>query len=91
MRPSASAVASAATRKPAAATSRPIAAAFGYFAWIGYLTAPLPLLLLNLRAFKRSPQLAYHAWNATAWSLFVGVIRGTLAVISAWAGSWRRK
>jgi len=62
-------------------------AAVAYFAWLGYLTAPLPLLLLNLRAFRRRPQLAYHAWNATAWSLFIATVRGLLALAGAWSGT----
>jgi hypothetical protein len=61
-------------------------AAVGYFAWLGYLTAPLPLLLLNLRAFRRRQELAYHAWNATAWSVFVTVVRGLLGLVGTWTG-----
>lgn len=62
-------------------------AAMAYLAWLGYLTAPLPLLLLNLRAFRRRPQLAYHAWNATAWSLFVAAVRAVLALVGTWSGA----
>lgn len=62
-------------------------AAMAYFAWLGYLTAPLPLLLLNLRTFRRRPQLAYHAWNATAWSLFIAAVRAVLALAGTWSGA----
>lgn len=62
-------------------------AAAAYFAWLGYVTVPLPLLLLNLPAFRRRPKLAYHAWNATAWSLVVAAVRGGLVLAGAWSGT----
>jgi hypothetical protein len=74
-------------RVPAPRAGARLLAAVGYFAWLGYLTAPLPLLLLNLRAFRRYQELAYHAWNATAWSVFVTVVRAVLALAGTWSGA----
>ncbi|MGD9497217.1 MAG: hypothetical protein AB7Y46_13040 [Armatimonadota bacterium] len=62
-------------------------AAIGYFAWLGYVTAPFPLLLLNLPDFRRRPALAYHALNATAWSLFVLALRVLLIGAGIWASA----
>lgn len=74
-------------RAPRSGDGARLLAAMAYFAWLGYLTAPLPLLLLNLRAFRRRPQLAYHAWNATAWSMFIAAVRGVLALVGTWSGA----
>jgi len=58
-----------------------------YFAWLGYITAPLPLLLCNLQGFRSRPELAYHIFNATGWSLFVVALRALLIGAAMWAGA----
>jgi len=58
-----------------------------YFAWLGYVTALLPLLLLNLRAFRRREELAYQAYASTAWSVVVAAVNGMLLGIAVWAGT----
>ncbi len=60
-----------------------------YFAWLGYLTALLPLLLLNLRAFRRREDLAYHVFASVGWSLMVAAVNAVLLGIAIWAGAHR--
>jgi len=64
-----------------------VIAAICYFAWLGYITAPLPLLLRNLQGFRSRPELAYHIFNATGWSLFVVALRALLIGAAMWAGT----
>ncbi len=58
-----------------------------YFSWLFYLTALLPLLLLNLRTYRSRPSAAFHVYAATAWSLLIAAIRALLLVGSMWAGT----
>lgn len=59
-----------------------------YFSWLLYLTALLPLLLLNLRAYRSRPAATFHVYAATGWSLLIAAIRGLLLVGSLWAGTY---
>ncbi len=58
-----------------------------YFAWLGYLTALLPLLLLNLHAVRRREELAYNAYASVGWSLVVAAVNAVLLGASVWAGT----
>jgi len=58
-----------------------------YFAWLGYLTALLPLLLLNLRAFRRREELAYQVYASVGWSLIVAAVNAILLGLGVWAGT----
>jgi len=58
-----------------------------YFAWLGYLTALLPLLLLNLRALRRREELAYHVYASVGWSLVVAAVNAVLLGAAVWAGT----
>jgi len=68
------------------ALRRCIAAAC-YFAWLGYVTAPLPLLLLRLPRLPRSARLLRHLYSATAWSLLVTGVRVILLIAATWMGT----
>ncbi len=52
-----------------------IMAALCYFCWLGYIAAPLPLLLLRLRSLRRWKRFAGHAYAAAAWSILVASLQ----------------
>ena len=50
-------------------------AAVCYFAWLGWLTAPLPLLLLRSRRMRRVRGVPYHLFASVGWSVIVIALR----------------
>ncbi|NLO04764.1 MAG: hypothetical protein GX131_02925 [candidate division WS1 bacterium] len=67
-----------------------VVAALCYFAWLGYLTAPLPLLLLRLRGYRNARGIPYHLYASAGWSIAVAVLRiilnGVAATLAARSG-----
>ncbi|MGI5817136.1 MAG: hypothetical protein ACOX9R_03445 [Armatimonadota bacterium] len=59
-------------------------AALCYFAWLGWVTAPAPLLLLNSRRMRAARGVPYHLFAATGWSVLITAIRVVLYVTSTW-------
>ncbi|MFW6437761.1 MAG: hypothetical protein ACOCZ7_02000 [Armatimonadota bacterium] len=68
-------------------------AAFCYFLWLGWITAPLPLLLLNSRRMRNVRGVPYHLFAAAAWNSLIVVVRvilnavTTLLDICEWPGA----
>ncbi|HCA47458.1 MAG TPA: hypothetical protein DEP45_08930 [Armatimonadetes bacterium] len=62
-------------------------AAACYFAWLGWLTAPLPLLLLRSRRMRRVRGIPYHLFASAGWSVIVIALRLAINGISALAGA----
>lgn len=63
-----------------------LAAAVCYFAWLGYVLAPAPLLLLGIRRIRESTGAVYHIYAATGWSVVIASLRILLVGSSMWAG-----
>lgn len=61
-------------------------AAASYFAWLGYVLAPAPLLLLGSRRIRQSTGAVYHIYAATAWSVVIASLRVLLVGGSFWMG-----
>ena len=61
-------------------------AAISYFAWLGYILAPAPLLLLGFAGVRRSPGAVYHIYAATLWSIVIASLRVLLVGVSFWLG-----
>jgi len=59
-------------------------AALCYFAWLGWITAPAPLLLLNSRRMRNARGIPYHLFAATAWSVAIAVLRAILWALATW-------
>jgi hypothetical protein len=59
-------------------------AALCYFAWLGWVTAPAPLLLLNSRRMREARGIPYHLFAAAGWSTLVAVLRGILLALATW-------
>lgn len=62
-------------------------AAVCYFAWLGWLTAPAPLLLLNSRRMRRAKGIPYHLFASAGWSTLIVGIRLVLYVLATWLGT----
>ena len=62
-------------------------AALCYFAWLGWVTAPAPLLLLNSRRMRGARGIPYHLFAATGWSVLVALLRLSLYGITTWLGT----
>jgi hypothetical protein len=59
-------------------------AALCYFAWLGWITAPAPLLLLNSRRMRKARRVPYHLFAASAWSIAIVVLRVILYAVATW-------
>ncbi|MFW5867859.1 MAG: hypothetical protein ACOCX2_08590 [Armatimonadota bacterium] len=57
-------------------------AALCYFAWLGWITAPAPLLFLNSRRMRSARGIPYHLYAAAAWSTVVTLVRGAISLLS---------
>ncbi|MFP4248835.1 MAG: hypothetical protein ACLFU7_04190 [Armatimonadota bacterium] len=55
-----------------------------YFAWLGWITAPAPLMLLNSSGMLKARRVPYHLFAAAGWSTFVVVIRAVFWVVTTW-------
>jgi len=55
-----------------------------YFAWLGWITAPAPLLLLNSGRMRKTRRVPYHLFAAAGWSTFIVVIRAVFSVVTTW-------
>lgn len=62
-------------------------AAACYFSWLGYVTAVVPLLLVEIRALRRSERFVFHAYVSAGWSVLVAVVRTLLIAASVYAGA----
>lgn len=62
-------------------------AAVCYFAWLGWITAPVPLLLLNSRRMSNARGVPYHLFAAAGWSTAIAVLRVGLYAVSTWLGT----
>lgn len=62
-------------------------AALCYFAWLGWITAPAPLLLLNSRRMRRARGIPYHLFAAGGWSTAIVLIRALLYAVTTWLGT----
>ncbi len=62
-------------------------AAVCYFAWVGWITAPLPLVLLSLRRMRAARGVPYHLFASAGWSVLVAAVRLALYVIATWLGT----
>ncbi|MBD3293456.1 MAG: hypothetical protein GF393_11065 [Armatimonadia bacterium] len=62
-------------------------AAVCYFAWLGWVTAPAPLLLLNSRRMRKARGMPYHLFAAAGWSSAIAVFRIGLYALTTWLGT----
>ena len=62
-------------------------AALCYFAWLGWVTAPVPLLLLNSRRMRNARGMPYHLFASAGWSTAIVVLRVGLYALATWLGT----
>jgi len=62
-------------------------AAVCYFAWVGWITAPLPLVLLSSRRMRAARGVPYHLFASAGWSVLVAAVRLMLYAIATWLGT----
>lgn len=62
-------------------------AAVCYFAWLGWLTAPLPLVLLSSRRMRNARGVPYHLFASAGWSMLLAMARLALYAIATWLGT----
>ncbi|MFO8081931.1 MAG: hypothetical protein R6V07_16740 [Armatimonadota bacterium] len=55
-----------------------------YFAWLGWITAPVPLLLLNSSRMLKARRVPYHLFAAVGWSTLIVGIRAVFWVMTTW-------
>jgi hypothetical protein len=55
-----------------------------YFAWLGWITAPAPLLLLNSGRMRKTRRVPYHLFAAAGWSTLIVGIRAVFWVVTTW-------
>ncbi len=61
-------------------------AALCYFAWLGWVTAPAPLLLLNSRRMVSARGIPFHLFASAGWSTGIILLRIALMVLATWLG-----